>query len=59
MAASEKLCERPPTPPAAWIHQIHAAGGVSDSITMVNGDGVCLLFVLFVSSRLVVITRRM
>jgi hypothetical protein len=30
-----KICARPPTPPAVWHHQIHAAGGVSGSITMV------------------------
>jgi hypothetical protein len=35
MGASEKICGRPPTPPAAWIHQIHAAGGASGSTTMV------------------------
>jgi hypothetical protein len=28
-------CPRPPTHQAAWIHQIHAAGGASGSITMV------------------------
>jgi hypothetical protein len=42
MAASEKICGRPPTPPAAWIHQIHAAGGASGSTTMV------MLFVMLV-----------
>jgi hypothetical protein len=30
-----KICGRPPAPPAAWIHQIHAAGGVGGSITLV------------------------
>ena len=35
MAATTKLCTRPPTPWAAWIHQIHAAGGVGGFITMV------------------------
>ena len=33
--ASERSCARPPTPQAAWVHQIHAAGGVSGSTTMV------------------------
>jgi hypothetical protein len=31
----EKICGRPSAPPAAWIHQIHAAGGASGAITMV------------------------
>jgi hypothetical protein len=35
MAAMEKVCARPPTPWAAWVHQIHAAGGASGSTTMV------------------------
>ena len=26
---------RPPTPRAAWVHQIHAAAGVGGSTTMV------------------------
>ncbi len=34
MAALEKSCGRPPAPPAAWIHQIHTAGGANVS-TMV------------------------
>jgi hypothetical protein len=25
MAATEKVCARPPTPQAAWVHQIHTA----------------------------------
>jgi hypothetical protein len=29
------ICARPPARQAAWIHQIHAAGGASGSITMV------------------------
>jgi hypothetical protein len=33
--ALAKICGRPPAPPAAWIHQIHAAGGASGSTTMV------------------------
>ena len=37
---------KPPTPQAAWIHQIHAAGGVSGSTTMVMVF--VMLFVLFV-----------
>ena len=48
MAASEKSCARPPAPPAAWIHQIRAAGGASSSTTMVM---VFVLFVLFVRRR--------
>ena len=35
MASLERTCARPPTPQAAWVHQIHAAGGVSGSTTMV------------------------
>ncbi len=57
MVASEKSCPRPPAPPAAWIHQIHTAGGASSSITMVMVFVCCLCF--FVPSRLVVVTRRM
>jgi hypothetical protein len=37
---------KPPTPQAAWIHQIHAAGGASGSNTMVMLF--VMLFVLFV-----------
>jgi hypothetical protein len=33
--ASERTCARPPNPQAAWIHQIHAAGGTGSSTTMV------------------------
>jgi len=35
MAASEHTCTSLPTPQAAWVHQIHAAGGASGSTTMV------------------------
>ena len=35
MAAMEQTFARLPTPQAAWVHQIHAAGGASSSITMV------------------------
>jgi hypothetical protein len=35
MAASELTCVRLPTSQAACVHQIHAAGGVSGSNTMV------------------------
>ena len=38
MAASEKSCGRPPTPPAAGIHQNHTAGGA-------NGSTMVMLFV--------------
>ena len=41
-----KLCARLPTPWAAWIHQIHAAGGVVSSITMVVVFVVCWCCVL-------------
>jgi hypothetical protein len=34
-AASERICARLPTPQAAWVHQIRAAGGASGSTTMV------------------------
>jgi hypothetical protein len=44
--ASGRTCARLPTPQAAWVHQIHAAGGVSGSITMVMVF--VMLFVLFV-----------
>ncbi len=45
-SASEKMCGRPPTPPVAWFHQIHASGGVSGS-TMVALF--VMLVVLFVA----------
>ena len=45
-AALEKICGGVPTPPAAWIHKIHAAGGASGSATMVMLF--VMLFVLFV-----------
>jgi hypothetical protein len=35
MAALERICARMPTPQAAWVHQIHTAGGTSGSNTMV------------------------
>ena len=44
--ASGRTCARPPTPQAAWVHQIHAAGGASGSTTMVMVF--VMLFVLFV-----------
>ncbi len=40
MAATEKVCARPPTPQAVWVHQIHAAGGENSSIMV--GMFVCL-----------------
>ena len=46
MAALEQTCARPPTPQAAWVHQIHAAGGASGSNTMVMLF--VMLFVIFV-----------
>ena len=44
-------------PSRAWIHQIHAAGGASGSTTMVMLF--VMMFVLFVWSRLVVVTHCM
>jgi hypothetical protein len=35
IAALENIHGRLLAPPAAWIHQIHADGGVSGSITIV------------------------
>jgi hypothetical protein len=32
--ALDNICARPPAPWVAWIHQIHAAGRASGSITM-------------------------
>ena len=56
MAALERTCARPPTPQAAWVHQIHAAGGVGGSTTMV------MVFVrslrCALQPRLVVVTHR-
>jgi hypothetical protein len=46
MAALGHTCARPPTPQAAWVHQIHTAGGASGSTTMVMVF--VMLFVLFV-----------
>jgi len=46
MAATEMVCARLPTPQAAWVHQIHAAGGVGGFTTMVMVF--VILFVLFV-----------
>jgi hypothetical protein len=48
---------RPPTPKVVWNHQIHAAGGVSSSTTMVLVFYVCLCCVL--GSRLVIVTHHM
>jgi hypothetical protein len=46
MAELERTCARPPTPQAAWVHQIHAAGGASGFNTMMMLF--VMLFVLFV-----------
>jgi hypothetical protein len=35
MAAMEKVCAKLPTPQAASIHQIHAAGGAAGFTTVV------------------------
>jgi hypothetical protein len=40
MAAMEKVCARPPTPQAVWVHQIHAAGEENGSIMV--GMFMCL-----------------
>ena len=45
-AALERTCAMPPTPQAAWVHQIHATGGASGSNTMVMLF--VMMFVLFV-----------
>ncbi len=42
----DKVCARPPAPWAAWIHQIHAAGGVGGFTTMVVVFVVCLCVVV-------------
>jgi hypothetical protein len=46
MAATEKVCARPPTPQASCVHQIHATGGVGGFTAMVVV--LVMLFVLFV-----------
>ena len=45
-AASEWTCARPPAPQMAWVHQIHAVGGVGGFATMVMVYG--RWFMLFV-----------
>jgi hypothetical protein len=42
IVALDNICARPPTPWAAWNHQIHAAGEASGSTTMVVMFVVCL-----------------
>ena len=49
MAATEKVCARPPTPQAAWVHQIHAAGGVGGFTTIVVVFVRVVFFVCFLS----------
>jgi hypothetical protein len=44
--ALENICAMSPAPKAVWIHQLHAAGGASGSITMVVMFVVCLCCVL-------------
>ena len=48
----KEMCARSPTPPAVWIHQIHATGGVKG--THHHGNGVCNVVCAFVRSFLVV-----
>ena len=35
MMATERVCKRLPTPQMAWVHQLHAAGGVGGFTTIV------------------------
>jgi hypothetical protein len=42
--ATKQTSARPPTPQAAWVHQIHSTRGVSGSITMVMVFGRSLCF---------------
>jgi hypothetical protein len=51
-----KICVRPPTPLAAWVHQIHTSRGESGSATMVMV--VVRLFLLFVRSHDLWLLRR-
>ena len=44
----DKVMCKAPAPWAAWIHQIHVAGGVDSSTTMVVVFVVCLLCVCVV-----------
>ena len=46
IVASENTCARPPAPWLAWIYQIHAAGGIGGSTTMVVVFIVCLCVVV-------------
>jgi hypothetical protein len=47
MVASDKICARPPTPWAVWVHQIHTARGVGNYATIVVVFVVCLRCVLW------------
>ena len=61
MAASRQTCVRPPTSQAAWVHQIHAAGGASSSTTMLMVFDVLFeLFVRFLTrdSSVVLVVRK-
>jgi len=53
MAASFFFFGRPPIPLAAWIYQLHAAGGAIGSTTMVMV--LIMLFLFFVWSCLVIV----
>jgi len=53
----ERSCARLLTPQAAWVHQIHAAGGVGGYTTMMMAFVRSLCCVL--RSRVVVFTYRM
>jgi hypothetical protein len=46
MEALEQTCARPPNSQAAWIHQIHAVGGVDGSTTIMVVFVVCLCVVV-------------
>jgi hypothetical protein len=44
MVASDQTFPRSPTTQAAWIHQIHSAGGPDDSTTVFVGYLCCVLW---------------
>ena len=46
MEALTKVCARLSAPRAAWYHQIHAAGGVGGTTTMVVVFVVCVCVVV-------------
>ena len=50
MAALDNICPRPPAPPSAWNHQIHASGGVGGFTTMMMVFVVCFCCVFMALS---------